>query len=264
MAATQTSYRVCSLPQELGEAGEDKAFIRLGSTLDVGAFGVGTALPAHGRRDRHPRPSRGRAGRRPARGALRRRAGRGQRSPSTARTSTLPQGTAIFVRDPAAMRKRRRDHGRHDRPRGRRSPRRGLPGHAVHSLRRGSGTRTTRRTTPPRSASTTRALEIVSRQRPSALQRRLHGGPARQRRHRSDGARRLGREVGAVQGAGPEGRRLRVAPRRLAFPRARGLTDASVGAAGAAAGCVLRALRPRPPGTSGRSRTRRRRSGSRS
>lgn len=44
MAATESSYRVRSLPEDARESGDDKAFVRLGRTLDVGAFGVGAAF----------------------------------------------------------------------------------------------------------------------------------------------------------------------------------------------------------------------------
>lgn len=44
MATTETPYRVLSLPQEFGEADGDKAFVNLGRALDVGAFGVGAAF----------------------------------------------------------------------------------------------------------------------------------------------------------------------------------------------------------------------------
>ncbi len=104
MATTQTSYRVCSLPQELGEAGEDKAFIRLGSTFDVAAFGVGTALqrtsgetviPDHHEAgpggDRHEELYVVVQG--------------GARFTIGGEDVDAPHGTAIFVRDPAAMRK---------------------------------------------------------------------------------------------------------------------------------------------------------------
>lgn len=43
MATTETPYRVLSLPGEAREAGDDKTFIRLDSALDIGAFGVGAA-----------------------------------------------------------------------------------------------------------------------------------------------------------------------------------------------------------------------------
>ena len=46
MATTETSYRVLSLPQEAAEAGEDRVFIRLRRTLDIGAFGVGAVYQA--------------------------------------------------------------------------------------------------------------------------------------------------------------------------------------------------------------------------
>jgi hypothetical protein len=44
VATTETPYRVLSLPQELGEADSDKTFVNLGRALDVGAFGVGAAF----------------------------------------------------------------------------------------------------------------------------------------------------------------------------------------------------------------------------
>ena len=44
MAATETAYRVRSLPQEARESGDDKAFIHLGRALEVGAFGVSAAF----------------------------------------------------------------------------------------------------------------------------------------------------------------------------------------------------------------------------
>jgi tetratricopeptide (TPR) repeat protein len=44
MAATGTAYRVRSLPQEARESGDDKAFIHLGRALEVGAFGVSAAF----------------------------------------------------------------------------------------------------------------------------------------------------------------------------------------------------------------------------
>ncbi len=53
MATTETSYRVRSLPQELREAGEDKAFVNLRRTLDIGAFGAGVGVSAQVRRDCH-------------------------------------------------------------------------------------------------------------------------------------------------------------------------------------------------------------------
>lgn len=44
MAATRTSYRVRSLAEEARESGDDKAFVHLGRALDIGAFGVGAAF----------------------------------------------------------------------------------------------------------------------------------------------------------------------------------------------------------------------------
>jgi tetratricopeptide (TPR) repeat protein len=46
MAATETSYRVLSLPQEGREGDGDKVFIRLRRTLDIGAFGAGAIYQA--------------------------------------------------------------------------------------------------------------------------------------------------------------------------------------------------------------------------
>jgi tetratricopeptide (TPR) repeat protein len=103
MAATETPYRVCSLPQEARAAGDDKTFVRLGRALDIGAFGAGaafqrkageTVIPGHHEAgpggDRHEElyvVVQGSA------------------------TFTIegeevdaPQGTAIFVHDPAAWR----------------------------------------------------------------------------------------------------------------------------------------------------------------
>jgi hypothetical protein len=44
--AAETSYRVLSLPQEAREADDDRVFIRLRRTLDIGAFGVGAVFQA--------------------------------------------------------------------------------------------------------------------------------------------------------------------------------------------------------------------------
>lgn len=46
MATTETSYRVLSLPQEAGEGGDDRMFIRLGRSLDIGAFGAAATYQA--------------------------------------------------------------------------------------------------------------------------------------------------------------------------------------------------------------------------
>lgn len=46
MATTETSYRVLSLPQEAGEGDDDRVFIRLRRTLDIGAFGAGATYQA--------------------------------------------------------------------------------------------------------------------------------------------------------------------------------------------------------------------------
>ena len=46
MAATETSYRVLSLPQKASESDDDRVFIRLRRTLDIGAFGAGAMYQA--------------------------------------------------------------------------------------------------------------------------------------------------------------------------------------------------------------------------
>ena len=46
MATTETPYRVLSLPQEAGESADERVFIRLRRTLDLGAFGASAASQA--------------------------------------------------------------------------------------------------------------------------------------------------------------------------------------------------------------------------
>jgi mannose-6-phosphate isomerase-like protein (cupin superfamily) len=46
MATTETTYRVLSLPREGREGDGDRVFIRLGRTLDIGAFGAGAVYQA--------------------------------------------------------------------------------------------------------------------------------------------------------------------------------------------------------------------------
>ena len=46
MATTETAYRVLSLPQEAREGDDDRVFIRLRRTLDLGAFGASAAYQA--------------------------------------------------------------------------------------------------------------------------------------------------------------------------------------------------------------------------
>jgi len=103
MAATETPYRVCSLPQEARAAGDDKTFVRLGRALDIGAFGAGaafqrkageTVIPGH--HEAGPRGDRHEELYVVVQGSA---------------TFTVegeevdaPQGTAIFVHDPAAWR----------------------------------------------------------------------------------------------------------------------------------------------------------------
>jgi len=46
MATTETSYRVLSLPQEASEGDDDRVYIRLRRTLDIGAFGASATYQA--------------------------------------------------------------------------------------------------------------------------------------------------------------------------------------------------------------------------
>jgi tetratricopeptide (TPR) repeat protein len=46
MATTETSYRVLSLPQEASEGDDDRMYIRLRRTLDIGAFGASASFQA--------------------------------------------------------------------------------------------------------------------------------------------------------------------------------------------------------------------------
>jgi tetratricopeptide (TPR) repeat protein len=46
MATTETSFRVLSLPQEAREGDDDRVYIRLRRTLDIGAFGASAAYQA--------------------------------------------------------------------------------------------------------------------------------------------------------------------------------------------------------------------------
>jgi tetratricopeptide (TPR) repeat protein len=46
LATTETSHRVLSLPQEASEGDDDRVFIRLRRTLDIGAFGAGATYQA--------------------------------------------------------------------------------------------------------------------------------------------------------------------------------------------------------------------------
>jgi hypothetical protein len=103
MATTETSYRVRSLPQELRGASEDKAFVNLRSTLDIGAFGAGSAfqrksgetvIPDHHEAgpggDRHEELYVVVQG--------------GARFTIGGEDVAAPHGTAIFVHDPGVMR----------------------------------------------------------------------------------------------------------------------------------------------------------------
>ena len=103
MASTETSHRVLSLPQEAREAGDDRSFVNLRRTLDIGAFGVGaafqrrtgeTVIPDHHEAgpggDRHEElyvVVRG-----------------GARFTVGGEEIDAPQGTALFLHDPGAMR----------------------------------------------------------------------------------------------------------------------------------------------------------------
>ena len=103
MATTETSYRVHSLPQELGAAGEDKAFVNLRRALDIGAFGASAALQRKSGETVVPDHHEAGPG------------GDGHEElyivVQGSATFTVdgqdvgaPHGTAIFIRDPAVMR----------------------------------------------------------------------------------------------------------------------------------------------------------------
>jgi hypothetical protein len=104
MATTETPYRVLSLHEEARTARDDRTFIRLDSALDIGAFGVGaayqrkageTVIPGH-----HEAGPGG---------------GRHEELYVVVQGSAVftvdgeeidaPQGTALFVHEPGAMRK---------------------------------------------------------------------------------------------------------------------------------------------------------------
>jgi hypothetical protein len=103
MATTETSFRVLSLPQEGRDGDGDRVFVNLRRTLDVGAFGAGaafqrkageTVIPEHHEAgpggDRHEELYVVVQG--------------GARFTVAGEEIDAPQGTAIFVRDPGAMR----------------------------------------------------------------------------------------------------------------------------------------------------------------
>jgi hypothetical protein len=104
MATTETPYRVLSLPQQARESGDDKTFVRIDSALDVGAFGVGAAFQR-------------KAGETVISGHHEAGPGGGRHEElyvvvQGSATFTVegeeidaPQGTAIFVHEPGAMRK---------------------------------------------------------------------------------------------------------------------------------------------------------------
>ena len=103
MATTETSHRVLSLPQEAREAGDDRSFVNLRRSLDIGAFGVGaafqrrtgeTVIPDH--HEAGPGGDRHEELYVVVRGAARFTVG--------GEEIDAPQGTALFVHDPGAMR----------------------------------------------------------------------------------------------------------------------------------------------------------------
>jgi hypothetical protein len=103
MAATETAYRVRSLPQEARESGDDKAFVGLGRALDVGAFGVGVAFQRKsgetvisGHHEAGPGGDRHEELYVVIEGSATFTVGEEE--------VEAPQGTAIFVHDPAAWR----------------------------------------------------------------------------------------------------------------------------------------------------------------
>jgi hypothetical protein len=103
MASTETSYRVLSLLQEAREGDGDRVFIRLGRALDIGAFGVGAAYQRKaGERVIPDHHEAGPGGDRHeelyvvVQGSV--------RFTVEGEDVDAPQGTTLFVRDPAAMR----------------------------------------------------------------------------------------------------------------------------------------------------------------
>ena len=104
MATTETSYRVLSIPAEAREGDGDRVSVRLRRTLDIGAFGAGAALQRKAGETVIPDHHEAGPG--------------GDRHEELyvvlqgSATFTVdgedvdaPPGTAIFVRDPAMMRK---------------------------------------------------------------------------------------------------------------------------------------------------------------
>ncbi|HEX4323469.1 MAG TPA: hypothetical protein VHZ77_02445 [Gaiellaceae bacterium] len=103
MATTETSYRVVSLPQEAGAAGDDKSFVNLRRTLDIGAFGVGAAFQRRaGERVITDHHEAGPGGDRHEELYLVIQGG--ATFTVDGEEVDAPQGTAIFVHDPGAMR----------------------------------------------------------------------------------------------------------------------------------------------------------------
>ena len=201
MATTQTSYGVRSLRRKPAKPRTTRPTSASAATLDVGAFGVSAAFQrkagetlirehdeAGPGADRHEELYVVVQG--------------GATFTVDGEEVDAPQGTAIFVRDPDAKRGAVATADDTHRPRGRRPPGRGVPRHAGVAATRASSTRTARRTTPARS----RRRSAASRRIPAtrnllynvACMEALLGN----RRDGPHGARRVGRQVGAVQGAG--------------------------------------------------------------
>jgi hypothetical protein len=103
LATTETSYRVVSLPQEGRDGDDDRVFVNLRRTLDIGAFGAGSAfqrtagetvIPDHHEAgpggDRHEELYVVVQG--------------GARFTVGGEEIDAPEGTALFVHDPEAMR----------------------------------------------------------------------------------------------------------------------------------------------------------------
>jgi len=103
LATTETSYRVVSLPQEGRDGDGDRVFVNLRRTLDIGAFGAGSAfqrkagetvIPDHHEAgpggDRHEELYVVVQG--------------GARFTVGGEEIDAPQGTALFVHDPGEMR----------------------------------------------------------------------------------------------------------------------------------------------------------------
>ena len=261
MATTQTSYDVISIGERAAEGEDDRVYVRLRADLDIGAFGASAAHQKKAGEPVVPRARRGRAGVRRARGAVRRRPGpsdlHGRR-----RGDRRAAGHGRLRPQPGREAEGRRRDRRHDRA----SPSAAGAARHIASARgrrsASSSACTARRTTRARWPSAEKALETYPGNAfilyNVACLENLLGRP-------DDALATLGtaiEELAGVQGDCARGRGLHVATGGPALHRAGGVAVPS--ASNRSRNPRLRhppARRPRPPGTSGRSRMRRPRSG---